>query len=113
MTARRRAWLVLPAAWLLATLPAGPVGSAAAAETAQVGNVVLHACHVLPRAQCGSLTRAWDPSGVVPGTLQVDFALVPPADPSVPAVGTLVPHEGGPGYSTSGTAAFYARMYGP
>jgi len=112
MKRRPRAWLVLPAAWLLATLAAGPLGSAEAEATARVGSVALHACHVLPRAQCGSLTRAWDPSGVVPGTLQVDFALVPPADASVPAVGTLVPHEGGPGYSTTGTAAFYARMYG-
>jgi pimeloyl-ACP methyl ester carboxylesterase len=49
----------------------------------------------------------------VPGTLGVGFAFVPAGQGAGSAVGTLVPHEGGPGYSTTGTAADYAAMYGP
>ncbi len=114
MTRRRRPWLVLATAWALAALSTVPAGAASAASpVTRVGSVDLHACHLLPGALCGSLTRAWDPSGAVKGTLQVGFALLLPTDQSTPAVGTLVPHEGGPGYSTSGSAAFYSRMYGP
>ena len=46
------------------------------------------------------------------GTVSVGFAYLPASDTSQPAVGTLVPHEGGPGYSTTGTAPDYAAMYG-
>jgi pimeloyl-ACP methyl ester carboxylesterase len=56
--------------------------------------------------------RAWDPTGAVPGTFDVGFAFVPALDTSKPAIGTLVPHEGGPGYSTTGSAFSYAAMYG-
>jgi pimeloyl-ACP methyl ester carboxylesterase len=48
----------------------------------------------------------------VPGSLSVGFAFVPALDTTKPALGTLVPHEGGPGYSTTGSAASYAAMYG-
>ena len=37
----------------------------------------------------------------------------PAQDTSRPALGTVVPHEGGPGYSTTGTGEDYAAMYGP
>ena len=43
--------------------------------------------------------------------MQVGFAFVPAR--TQPAIDTLVPHEGGPGYSTTGTGADYAAMYGP
>ena len=43
--------------------------------------------------------------------MKVGFAFVPARQQ--PAIGTLVPHEGGPGYSTTGTGADYAAMYGP
>ena len=43
--------------------------------------------------------------------MKVGFAFVPAR--RQPAIDTLVPHEGGPGYSTTGTGADYAAMYGP
>ncbi len=43
--------------------------------------------------------------------MRVGFAFVPARQQ--PAIDTLVPHEGGPGYSTTGTGADYASMYGP
>ena len=78
-----------------------------------VGSLRLHPCAVVRRALCGHLDRPWEPNRPGAGTIRVGFAFVPARDHSRPAVGTLVPHEGGPGYSTTGTGASYAAMYGP
>lgn len=86
---------------------------AAAAGPLTVGTLTLQPCKVLPRARCGTLARPWDPTGAIPGTLDVGFAFVPARDRSRPVLGTLVPHEGGPGYSTTGSGYGYADMYGP
>ena len=85
----------------------------ASAARLTVGTLTLHHCAVLPHAWCGSINRKWDPSGHVSGSLAVGFAFLPASDTSQPAIGTLVPHEGGPGYSTTGSAIDYAAMYGP
>jgi hypothetical protein len=39
------------------------------------------------------------------GAVTVGFAFVRAEDRSKPALGTVVPHEGGPGCSTTGTAS--------
>lgn len=87
-------------------------GMAPAATPVRVGTIDLLPCDVYDGALCGSLPRAWDPTGAVPGTLDVGFAFVPALDTGRPALGTVVPHEGGPGYSTTGSAYSYAAMYG-
>lgn len=46
----------------------------------------------------------------MPGTVRVGFAWLPAS--SGRSVATLVPHEGGPGYSTTGSARWFADMYG-
>jgi len=86
--------------------------SAAASATVHVGSLDLTPCDVVDGALCGSLARPWDPTGAVPGSLSVGFAFVPATDTSGPVLGTAVPHEGGPGYSTTGSASSYAAMYG-
>ncbi len=86
--------------------------TAPAAAPVRVGTLDLLPCDVFDGALCGTLSRAWDPTGAVPGTLDVGFAFVPALDAARPAVGTVVPHEGGPGYSTTGSAYSYAAMYG-
>ncbi len=70
-------------------------------------------CKVLPHARCGSIERLWEPGNPAAGTVTVGFAFVAARDRSKPVLGTVVPHEGGPGYSTTGTATSYAEMYGP
>jgi pimeloyl-ACP methyl ester carboxylesterase len=70
-------------------------------------------CALIPRAVCGSILRDWEPGNPAAGQVRVGFAFVPARDGSRRVLGTLVPHEGGPGYSTTGTAASYAAMYGP
>lgn len=68
-------------------------------------------CDIVARAVCGSIERPWEPGNPAAGTVTVGFAFVPAR--RGPAIGTVVPHEGGPGYSTTGTASSYAAMYGP
>jgi pimeloyl-ACP methyl ester carboxylesterase len=78
-----------------------------------VGSLTLHRCQVMAGAWCGSIQRRWDPTGSDPGSITVGFAFVPARDQSSPVVGTVVPHEGGPGYSSTGSVTYYAPMYGP
>jgi len=77
-----------------------------------VGDLTLRPCTVVPHAWCGHLRRAWEPGNAAAGTLRVGFAFAPARDRSRRILGTYVPHEGGPGYSTTGTGPSYAEMYG-
>lgn len=94
--------------------PGAGDGAAAAplpsADTLRVGTVELRPCPVARDAWCGEVTRPWDSSGRVQGTLKVGFAWFPAS--SGRSVGTLVPHEGGPGYSTTGSVDWFSEMYG-
>ena len=67
---------------------AGPARVHAAGTTVRVGSLDLVPCDVTDRALCGTLTRRWDPSGAVPGTLDVGFAFVPASDSKRRALGT-------------------------
>jgi pimeloyl-ACP methyl ester carboxylesterase len=105
-------------AGMLAAPASGDVAPAVHAHAAtrapiHVGSLLLRPCSVVPGAYCGHLDRPWDSTGVVPGTVRIGFAFVPAMDPGKPLLGTVVPHEGGPGYSTTGSAQSYYDMYGP
>lgn len=63
--------------------------------------------------QVGSIRREWEPGRPQEGAVRVGFVLIPAQDTSRPPLGTLVPHEGGPGYSTTGSVDSFRRMYGP
>jgi hypothetical protein len=77
-------------------------GPRLAARSKTVGSLELHACAVVDGALCGSVRRPWEPARPSAGTVKVGFAFAPARDTSHPALGTVVPHEGGPGYSTTG-----------
>jgi len=64
-------------------------------------------------AECGNLPRAWDPTGEVPGKLGVGFIFWPATDTSQPPLGTIVAHEGGPGYAASRSSPSYIELMGP
>ncbi len=85
---------------------------APASARVRVGALRLHRCGVLPHALCGSIARPWEPNRPAAGSVRVGFAFVPARNRHRRVLGTLVPHEGGPGYSTTGTAGSYAAMYG-
>ena len=94
--------------------PAGTAAPAAPSVVTRVGEVAVHPCSgVLAGAVCGSIPRPWDPTGAVPGTIRIGFAFSPAATTALPALGTVVAVEGGPGYPSTGSASYYTDLYAP
>ena len=101
-----------PAALMLALCAHDCVAASAPAETITAGSVMLKLCDTTFTGYCGSIKRPFDPVGTVNGAIKVAFVYYPRFDQSAPALGTLLPQEGGPGYSTRGTAGAYLNIYG-
>jgi pimeloyl-ACP methyl ester carboxylesterase len=80
--------------------------------TITVGTLTLTFCDKDFNGYCGSIKRVLDPTGGVKGNINVAFVYYPRFDQTRPALGTLLPQEGGPGYSTRGTASAYLNIYG-
>lgn len=94
-------------------LATSTVIAAAAEHTVTVGSLTLSQCDTIFNGYCGSIRRALDPTGAVKGNIKIAFVYYPRFDQSLPTLGTLLPQEGGPGYSTRGTASAYLNIYGP
>ena len=84
---------------------------AAPPTTITVGDLTLQLCNTEYTGYCGSITRPVDPSGGIPQTLTVGFEYYPRADYSKPSLGTILPQEGGPGYSSTGTRDYYLEIF--
>jgi len=84
---------------------------AAARPGLQVGQVRLRHCET-PAPWCARLTRPLDPTGIVPGTLEIYFEFYPHLG-SGAAAGTLVAAEGGPGYPTTESREDYLGLFLP
>jgi len=112
MTPSRPA-LIQGSASLLALLLA--VGSAHAAPPKKitVGTVTLTYCNTDYDGYCGSIKRKLDPTGGVNGNITIGFEYYPRRDQSRPSLGTILPQEGGPGYSTTGTRDAYINIFNP
>jgi pimeloyl-ACP methyl ester carboxylesterase len=91
--------------------PALPPSAVAASATLQVGRLLLHRC-ASGAPWCGTLPRALDPSGAVPGTIAVYFEYYPHSRAG-PAAGTLVATEGGPGYPATDSREAYLALFAP
>jgi pimeloyl-ACP methyl ester carboxylesterase len=100
--------------WALAILLSATfsVAATAAAKTITVGSLTLKFCDSDFNGYCGSIKRPLDPTGGVTGKITIAFVYYPRFDQDQPALGTLLPQEGGPGYSTRGTASAYLNIYG-
>ena len=102
--------------WLLpfvATLVFADTAAAAAPpKKITVGSLTLKYCNSDYDGYCGQLKRPLDPKGGIKGTITIGFEYYPRFDQSAPARGTLLPQEGGPGYSTTGTRDAYLNIYG-
>jgi pimeloyl-ACP methyl ester carboxylesterase len=88
---------------------AGSVG--ATPNTITVGALTLTLCQPDYTGYCGSITRPIDPNGAVPGKITVGFEYYPRSDLSHARLGTILPQEGGPGYSSTGTRDYYLAIY--
>jgi pimeloyl-ACP methyl ester carboxylesterase len=78
--------------------------------TITVGTLQLTRCGI---AYCGTISRPLDPTGSVPGAINIGFEYFPPLNPSEPQIGWLVATEGGPGYATTGSRAYYLQLFKP
>src|SRR5450755_2003109 len=93
----------------VALLAAGSIG--AMPNTITVGELTLTLCQPDYTGYCGSINRPIDPKGVVPGKITVGFEYYPRSDLSQARLGTILPQEGGPGYSSTGTRDYYLEIF--
>ena len=101
----------LAALGCLAALTASSAASASPA-TLRVGTQKLRRCERAPLAYCGSLAVPLDHSAPTGPEISISYRFYP-ASAAGAASGTVLPVEGGPGYPSTGSAPFYAEMYGP
>lgn len=85
--------------------------AAAQAQTITVGQLTLTLCNTEYTGYCGAITRPIDPSGVTPGNITVGFEYYPRTNVAAPRLGTILPQEGGPGYSSTGTRDYYLAIF--
>ena len=101
-------------AWLPALLIAASVAHAAPPpKSILVGTVKLKFCNKDYQGYCGSIKRPLDPTGGIQGSINVGFEYYPRHDQSRPTLGTILPQEGGPGYSSTGTRDAYINIFEP
>jgi pimeloyl-ACP methyl ester carboxylesterase len=81
-------------------------------RTITVGQLTLTLCNTDYTGYCGSITRPIDPTGVTAGNIKIGFEYYPRSDLSLPRLGTVLPQEGGPGYSSTGTRDYYLSIFG-
>jgi pimeloyl-ACP methyl ester carboxylesterase len=110
---RARLSLIHQTVWLLLLLLACGLARAAPPMTITVGTVELTYCNTVYLGYCGSIKRPLDPTGSVAGTIKIGFEYYPRHDQSRPAIGTILPQEGGPGYSSTGTRDAYVNIFEP
>ena len=103
--------LIHGSALLAALLLAAGLARAAPPQTITVGTVELTYCNTDYLGYCGSIERALDPNNTDGGTIKIGFEYYPRRDQSRPAIGTIVPQEGGPGYSSTGTRDAYINVF--
>ena len=96
----------------LALAPTSALATSSVPQAITVGTLALKVCDAEFDGYCGSIKRAFDSTGGVKGNINIGFIYYPRFDRAHPALGTLLPQEGGPGYSTRGTAGAYLNIYG-
>ena len=100
---------------LLACIALVPcAGTASAAPTTiKVGQFPLLLCNSDYTGYCGALELPLDPTGAVHGNVTIGFEYYPRRDKAHASLGVILPQEGGPGYSSTGTRDFYLSLFDP
>ena len=105
--------LACVAAGLVDSTPAVAAGEAGRQAGSHQGRVA----HAAPVRRAAARAVRLDPAALGPGAPRAGTRARGLRLRARPArtgpSGTVVPHEGGPGYSTTSTASYYAPMYGP
>lgn len=76
-----------------------------------VGTLTLAHCEDDYDGYCGAIEQPLDPSGTVAGSITIAFEWYPRTNTSVPAEGTIVAVEGGPGYSSTDSRGFFLDAF--
>ncbi|MBV8531152.1 MAG: alpha/beta fold hydrolase [Candidatus Eremiobacteraeota bacterium] len=93
--------------------PALPPGSArSVGSELRVGSIALHRC-LGGDYFCGALRVPLDTAGHVAGSIDIALAWLPHSSRGVRSAGTIVAVEGGPGYPSIGSRAYYRSLYAP
>jgi pimeloyl-ACP methyl ester carboxylesterase len=92
--------------------PPTAVAPQSAGQSLRAGSVQLRRC-LGSDYYCGTVRVALDPSGQVPGKIDIAFAWLPHANRAARPAGTIVTVEGGPGYPSIGSRALYRGLYRP
>ena len=103
--------LLLPANGTAAPTTPDRLGArpaAAAANAPALGRPCLNG-----RARCGHIQRPLDPAKPKAGRLRIGYELYPRLDRTSRSLGTIVAVEGGPGYSTTSSRAYYRELFRP
>jgi pimeloyl-ACP methyl ester carboxylesterase len=100
-------------AWIVALALAAGSAQAAPPKKITVGAVELKHCNADYDGYCGSIKRKLDPTGGVNGNITIGFEYYPRRDQSRPSLGVILPQEGGPGYSSTGTRDAYINIFDP
>ncbi len=106
---------LLAAAAAIAAGCGGGSGETTATEQQPVPRADLGPCPEEVRIRdlrCGTIEVPKFRSAPEEGSLEIGFAVRPRWDRAVPSQGTIFAVEGGPGYSTIGTANSYDRLFG-
>ncbi|MGO9560445.1 MAG: alpha/beta fold hydrolase [Acidimicrobiales bacterium] len=109
--------ILVTSAVVLAGAAVGGGGGASAATRSRpshlkVGSFELSRCQLGPTAYCGTTQVPLDWQASSGPSITVCFRWYPATDVKAPALGTLLPVEGGPGYPTIGSVPGYLEMYG-
>jgi pimeloyl-ACP methyl ester carboxylesterase len=70
-------------------------------------------CNFAPRPRCGHIRVPLDRQRPAAGTIRIAYELYPRRQVRRPLLGTIVAVEGGPGYPSTGSRAYYRDLFGP
>jgi pimeloyl-ACP methyl ester carboxylesterase len=87
------------------------LGLVVAAQAAPVPGK--HPCTFNERFLCGRISVPLDRQRPNDGRLPIHYVVIPRADQSKPLLGTIVAVEGGPGYATTASRAYYRELFSP
>jgi pimeloyl-ACP methyl ester carboxylesterase len=70
-------------------------------------------CDFAPRPRCGHIRVPLDRQRPAAGSIRIAYELFPRRQVNRPLLGTIVAVEGGPGYSSTGSRAYFRDLVGP
>ena len=103
------AWVLLPPAVAAAAPRAADDGG----DRDRLAARLDRGCNFAARPRCGHIRVPLDRQHPAAGSIRIAYELFPRRQVQRPLLGTIVAVEGGPGYSSTGSRAYYRDLFGP